>query len=114
VQTSSRNGGGGALTRSDGTFAWVRSQFSHVDRKVIRWIAIGAIVIQVGSSVHYGPPGARQFYQTSVVSASLTRNIDHESDKTISYGLGLFIPYPPSWFREQAQFLREHHLSLFG
>jgi hypothetical protein len=114
AQTSRRDEGGEAIIPSGGAIAWVRALFGHIDRRVIRWVAIAAIVIQVGSSVHYGPPGARQFYQTSVVSASLTRNIDHESDKTVSYGLGLFIPYPPSWFREQAQFLREHHLSLFG
>jgi len=96
------------------TIARVRGYVDRIDRRTIRWIAIAAIVIQVVSSVHYGPPGARGFHQGSVVSASITRNIDHESDATVSFGLGLFVPEPAHWFREQALFLREHQLSLFG
>jgi len=96
------------------SIAWVVGFIDRINRRTIRWIAIVAILIQVVSSVHYGIPGARGFYQTSVVDEHITRNINHESDATVSYGLGIFVPEPASWFREQAEFLREHHLSLYG
>ena len=95
-------------------FAWIRGRLDGIDRRIVLWMAIAVIAIQVVSSVHYGPPGANSFKQNSAVSASITRNIDHESNATVSFGLGLFVPEPPSWFREQAHFLRSHHLSLFG
>jgi hypothetical protein len=91
--------------------AWIRD---GIGRRIILWFAIAVIAVQVVSSVHYGPAGASSFKQSSQVSASITRNIDHESNATVSFGLGLFIPEPPSWFRDQAHFLRAHHLSLFG
>jgi hypothetical protein len=94
--------------------AWCRGCVNRIDRRLILGIAVVVIAIQVASGVHYGPPGARGFNQTSSVSASITRNIDHESNATVSFGLGLFVPEPASWFREQAHFLRAHHLSLFG
>ena len=114
VRTKSKEGGKRARRLPHETIAWVRGHIDRIDRGTIRWIAIAAILIQVASSVHYGIAGARQFHETSVVSASYTRDINHESDATVSYGLGLFVPEPVHWFREQAQFLREHHLSLFG
>ena len=114
VRTRSKHGGEGERRQPQRTFAWVRRCLDRVDRRTIRWLAIAAILIQVASSVHYGLPGARQFHQSSVVSADITRNINHESNATVTYGLGIFVPESPVWFREQAQFLREHHLSLFG
>ena len=114
VWTRSKGGGEREGRLPHETIAWVRGYVDRIDRRTIRWVALAAIVVQVASSVHYGPPGARQFYQTSVVSASITRNIKHEPDATVSFGLGLFVPEPAHWFREQAQFLQEHHLSLFG
>ncbi len=114
VRTRAEDRGEQARGLTHGTMAWVKGRIDRIDRKTIRWIAITAILIQVVSSVHYGIPGARSFYENSVESASLTRNINHESDATVSYGLGIFVPEPAQWFREQAQFLREHHLSLFG
>lgn len=94
--------------------AWLGCFVDRIDRGVIRLIAITAIVIQVACSVHFGPPGARGFQSTAITYASLTRNINHESDATVSYGLGIFLGEPAHWFRVQTQFLREHHLSLFG
>jgi hypothetical protein len=114
VRTRSKREGERTEGLPNESIAWVRGQIDRIDRGTIRWIAIVAILIQVVSSVHYAPPAARQFYQTSVVSASITRNINHESDSVVIYGLGLFVPEPARWFREQAEFLREHHLSLFG
>ena len=114
VRTRTKDRGERARSVPHGTITWVRDHIDRIDRRTIRWIAITAIVIQVVSSVHYGPPGARRFYQTSVVSASITRNINHESDGIVNYGLGIFVPESALWFREQAEFLREHHLSLFG
>lgn len=93
---------------------WVRTSIDRIDRSVIRWVAVAAIVVQVATSVHYGLQGARFFHQTSVVSASITRNINRESDAEVQDGVGGFVPEPAPWFREQTQFLRDHHLSLFG
>jgi hypothetical protein len=114
LATSNKDSGERARRLPDGTIAWVRGYIGRINRGTIRWVAIAAILIQVASSSYYGPPGARQFYETSVESASITRNINHESDAAVSYGLGAFTPYTAQWFREQTQFLRKHHLSLFG
>jgi hypothetical protein len=97
-----------------GLIARVSYFVERIDRGVIRRVAITAIVIQVVCSVHFGPPGARGFQTTAITDASLTRNINHESDATVSYGVGIFLGEPAQWFRDQTQFLREHHLSMFG
>ncbi len=94
--------------------SWVKERIDGIDRRIILWAAIAVIAIQVVSSVNFGPSGASSFQQNAAVSASITRNIDHESNATVSFGLGLFVPENASWFREQAHFLRAHHLSLFG
>ena len=114
VRTRTREVGERARRFPHETIAWVGSLIDRIDRRTIRWIAITAILIQVVSSVHYGPPGARSFYQNSALSARITRNINHEPDSVVTYGLGIFVPESAHWFREQAQFLKEHHLSLFG
>ena len=94
--------------------AWVRDHVERINRGVIRRIAVAAIVVQVVFSVHFGLEGARGVHQEYLLTASVTRNINHESDAAVEFGLGLFSPFTAPWLREQAEFLREHHLSLFN
>jgi hypothetical protein len=88
-----------------------RSLFDRIDRGVISRVALAAMVIQVAFGVHYGIEGAQHEHQDYVTAATLTRNIDHESDLT---AYRLYIAESPGEIREQAAFLREHHLSLYG
>ena len=67
VRTRTREVGERARRFPHETIAWAGSLIDRIDRRTIRWIAITAILIQVVSSVHYGPPGARSFYQNSAL-----------------------------------------------
>ena len=88
-----------------------RKLFTRVDRGVVARIALAAMAIQVVLGVHYGIDGARGDHQDFVRAASVTRNIDHESNLTV---LSLYIDESPQLLREQAAFVREHHLSFYG
>ena len=83
----------------------------RIDRRSVAGVALVAIVIQLAFGVHYGLKGARSEHQDYVTYAALTRNIDHESDGAVHY---LYFVETPKWIKEQVDFLREHHLSLFG
>lgn len=89
----------------------VRALGDRIDRRTVTWVALAAMVIQVAFGVHYGLEGAREEHQVYVTAAAVTRNIDHESDRTV---YRLFFVESPQWIRERAEFLRKHHLSLFG
>jgi hypothetical protein len=91
--------------------ARIRAVVDRIDRRWVARVALVAIVIQLAFGIHYGLEGARSEHQDYVTSATLTRNMDHESDGTVRY---LYFVDTPEWIREQAAFLREHHLSLFG
>ena len=91
--------------------ARVRALGARIDRRAVTWVVLAAMVIQVAFAVHYGLEGARYEHQDYVTKAALTRNFDHESDSVVHQ----LYPYvSPQWIREQAEFLRKHHLSLFG
>ena len=94
--------------------AWLRVHVQRVDSAVIRRVAITAIVIQVVFSVHFGIQGAQQQHQTYVITADVTRNVDHASNGGLKYVLGLFNSISGQTLRSDIEFLREHHLSLFG
>ena len=82
-----------------------------VDRGVVARVAMAAIVIVVAFGVHYGIEGARYEHQRYVASATITRNIEHESDLNV---YSLYIAQSPQLTRQDAAFLREHHLSLYA
>jgi hypothetical protein len=92
--------------------SWLRDQVGRIDRRAILWVASAAIVIQVAVSVPYGLEGARGERQQYVTVASVTRNINHESDVLVEWTLNF--SKQAWWLRSQAQFLRSHHLSQFG
>ncbi len=105
--------------RSSGTrwqlthaFAWISGHAERIDRRVIRRIALAAIVIQVLVSVPLGIKDAREFHQEYLTTASVTANIEHEPDSVVVRQL--YFVQSPSWIRVQAQYAREHHLSQFG
>jgi hypothetical protein len=89
----------------------VRTLVDRIDRRTVTLVALAAMVIQLALGVHYGLQGAREEHQDYVNSETLTRNIDHESDLTV---YRLFFAETPQWIRQQAAFLRAHHLSEFG
>jgi hypothetical protein len=91
--------------------ARIRAVVNRIDRRWVTQVALAAMVVQLAFGVLYGLEGARSEHQDYIRSATLTRNINHESDRTV---LRLYFVASPQWIREQAAFLREHHLSLFG
>jgi hypothetical protein len=84
---------------------------ARADRRTVTGIALGVMAIQVVFSAHYGIAGARSQQQADLNAAALTRAIDHESELTI---YSLDIGESPQEIRQDAAFLREHHLSLYG
>jgi hypothetical protein len=91
---------------------WLKDQLDRINSRVVLWIAIVALVIQVGFSFHYALVGARKQYLAQVTAASVTRNFDRESGQAlVNY---LYFTQSSGWLRVEAQFLREHHLSLFA
>jgi hypothetical protein len=91
---------------------WMKGQLARVSARVILWFALAALVIQVGFSFHYALVGARKSYLSQITSASFTRNFDRESGPALVNHL--YFTQSPSWLRVEAQFLKEHHLSLFA
>jgi hypothetical protein len=91
---------------------WIKHQLDRIDSSVVLWIALVALVIQVGFSFHYALVGARESYLEQVASASVTRNFERESGPDLANHL--YFTQSPAWLRMEAQFLREHHLSLFA
>ena len=91
---------------------WVRRRVDQIDRLPWRRVALGAIVVQVVFSVSLSFGGARELHGYEVQAASVTGNIDHEPDGVVRFDL--YFARSANWLREQAQFLREHHLSQFG
>jgi hypothetical protein len=91
---------------------WVRSRVDQIDRVPLRQIALAAIAIQIILSVSFSFSPARVFNQQQVRTAVVTRNIDQEPDGVVE--IDLYFVRKASWLREQAQFLRDHHLSQFG
>jgi hypothetical protein len=92
--------------------AWLRDQVERIDRRAVLWVASAAIVIQVAFSVHYGLEGAREQHQLYTTAASVTRNIDTESNVAVEWTLNF--SKSAKWLRAQAEFLRVHQLSQFG
>jgi hypothetical protein len=90
--------------------AWVRSRSSWLTRGLLVFVLF-ATLVQVVVSVHYGLQGADYQHGVSVETATVTRNIDHEPDKRVTV---LYLFHSPAWLRAETDFLRAHHLSLFG
>ena len=91
-----------------------RAAGGWVDRVARPWaivVVLVVIVVQIPFGIHYGIEGASSQYSYDVTSASVLRNIDHESNSQVRYYLYWF--EPPSVVREQARTLEEHHLSVF-
>jgi hypothetical protein len=97
---------GGRHTRVAG--GWV----DRVALPCARVVVLVAIVVQIPLGIHYGVQGARSQYLSDVTSASVLRNINHESNSEIT--LYLYWVSSPSLIREQARTLEEHHLSIFA
>jgi hypothetical protein len=105
-QTSTDSAGGSSP-------AWHWSILERIDRTFVRRVIFALIAIQFVFSVHYGLQNAQQNFEMQQATAAATRNIDHESNGAIEYGLGIFLLEPPRWYRVQVHFLREHRLCLF-
>ena len=93
------------------SLSWVKQGFERIDGRVVLGLALVAIVIQIAFSLPYGLQGARGMHHDYLVAAELTRNINHESNATVQ--LGLYFSKSAHWLRDQAEFLRVNHLSLF-
>ncbi len=106
--------GSNSRGRMQTSVLWLRAQTNQIDRKVVRRVALLAIIIQVAFSVHYGLQGARQQHQAYIAAATATRNVDHETDGALKFRLGLFTTISGKTLRDDIDFLRQHHLSLFG
>ncbi len=91
---------------------WMKDQLDRINARVVIWFALAALVIQVGVSFHYALVGARASYLSQVTSASFTRNFDRESGPALVNHL--YFTQSPGWIRVEAQFLEQHHLSLFA
>jgi len=91
---------------------WVRSRVDQIDRIPWRRVALAAIVLQVIFSVSLSFAGARELHDHEVQAATVTANIDHEPKGVVQFDL--YYVRGANWLREQAQFLREHHLGQFG
>lgn len=100
------------IASSGNASLWAKDQLNRINSSVVLWIALVAIVIQVGFSFHYALVGARGSYLEQVTAASVTRNFNRESGQALTNHL--YFTQSPGWLRMEAQFLREHHLSLFG
>jgi hypothetical protein len=83
----------------------------RIDGGAVAAITLGIMAIQIVLSVHYGIAGARSQHHAEVSAVAITRNIDHESAATV---LSLDIGESPRMIRKDAEFLRVHHLSLYG
>ncbi len=99
-------GAGGRHTRTGG--GWV----DRVALPGAMVVVLMAIVVQIPFGIHYGIQGASAQYSYNVKSATVLRNISHESNSQVRYYLYWF--EPPSVVREQARTLEEHHLSVFA
>jgi hypothetical protein len=104
--------------RSSGTgwqlkqpFMWIWGHAERIDGRVVRQIALAAIVVQVAFSVPLGVKDARDFHQEFLTSVSVAANVEHEPDSVVVREL--YFVQSPSWIRAQVQFAREHHLSQF-
>jgi hypothetical protein len=91
---------------------WAKGRLDRINSRLVLGIAIVALVIQVGFSFHYALVGARKLHVAQVTAASVTRNIDRESGHALANYL--YFTQSRGWLRVEAQFLREHHLSLFA
>jgi hypothetical protein len=111
VRVATGASGRGVTREVHPALARAQGFIDRIDRRVLIRVALSAMVIQLAFGVHYGLEGARGEQQAYVTAATLTRNINHESDHDI---LILYLPEGPQWIREQAAFLRKHHLSLYG
>jgi hypothetical protein len=94
-----------------GAAAWIPSHAARINGGLFA-VALAAVVVQVIFSFHFGLDGARYEHRVYVDSATITRNIDHEPDSTVTFGL--YFLDPANVLRAEAHFLRSHNLSLFG
>lgn len=91
---------------------WAKDRLDRINPTLFLRIAVVALMIQVVVSFHYALVGARKLHLAQVTAASVTRNVDRNSDRALVKNL--YFTQTPSWIRVEAQFLREHHLSLFA
>ena len=70
------------------------------------------IAVQVAFGLLNGIHGGRENYVYQARAASTLRNIDHSSNNEVEYFLSLFAK--PSFIRDRAETLENHHLSLFA
>ena len=101
-----------SAARPQRILAWIRTSVDQIDRIPLRQIALVAIVVQVVFSVGLSFSGARQLHDREVQAETVTSNIDHEPAGVVE--IDLYFVRKAEWLREQARFLREHHLSQFG
>ena len=90
----------------------VWERIDGLNGRIILGVSLAAVVIQVVSSAHYAPAGARYNHQQGLTVAAVTRNIDHVNDYTV--WVDLYIAQRPTVIRSDAHFLRQQHLSQFG
>ena len=76
-----------------------------------RWVTGAVFVVLIVFGYHYGLDNARQGHSRDVVAAHVLRNIDRESNDSVSAALDP--GYPASYVRHPAQIAEARHLSLF-
>ena len=91
---------------------WLRRRIDQLDRFPWRPVALAAIVLQVIFSVSLSFAGARELRDHEVQAATVTQNINREPNGVVQFDL--YYVRRANWLREQAAFLREHHLGQFG
>jgi hypothetical protein len=79
--------------------------------RIVAWVVLAAMAIQVVFGVHYGVAGARAQIEREVAATATARDVDHESWVTVYL---LDIGQTPQELRQDVAFVREHHLGPFG
>jgi hypothetical protein len=79
--------------------------------KIVAWVTIAVMGIQVAFGLHYGIVGARSQIEDEVTATATARDVDHESSLTVySLDIGENI----NEIEQDVAYLREHHLGPFG
>jgi hypothetical protein len=106
---------GATLTAGSESPSRMKAFLGSLDRRgstVAAWCLLPIMAIQIVFGLNYGLSGADSNHTYQLHAAGVLRTIDHQSDGTVSYYLYLFHSAP--FIRNEAQVLKQHHLSLFA
>lgn len=78
--------------------------------RIVAWVTLAAMAIQVVFGVHYGVVGARSQIEQEVAATATARDVDHESPLAV---YSLDIGESTEQIQQDVAFLREHHLGPF-